>query len=152
LSQSTCTKCKRFISRTRPCAFYGADNSLHPSDDCVPVGAAGAFLETLNAKMVDFDGVLQRLGDVEGAANRLTVATDGLSADLVAVSARQVTLEERIARLEEEVRAGSVTSAGGSHALPDELSASFERIISEQRYDELIVFGLPKVPSETSRL
>jgi len=46
------------------------------------------------------------------------------------------------------VRAGPATSTNGSHALPDGLSASFERIINEQREHELIVFGLPKVSSE----
>jgi len=64
------------------------------------------------------------------------------------MSARQVILEERFARLEEEVRVGPATSAGSFHALLDELSASFERIINEQTNHELIVFGLPKVSSE----
>ncbi|KYN29356.1 hypothetical protein ALC57_01203 [Trachymyrmex cornetzi] len=150
MNQSTCIKCKRFISRTRPCAFCGADNSLIARIDSGLglLDRLELFLETLNVRMMEFDGVLQRLGGVEGAANRLTVVTDGLSADLVAVGARQVTLEERIARLEGEVRADPATSVGGFHALPDGLSASFDRIINEQRNHELIVFGLPKVPSE----
>ena len=91
-----------------------------------------------------FDGVLQRFGDVEGVTNRLAAVTDGLSADL---TARQIILEERLARLEGKVRAGPAISADSSHTLPDGLSTSFERIISEQR-NELIVFGLSKVPSE----
>ena len=36
MSQTTCAKCKRFISGKRPCA----DNGLRPSDDCDPVVAA----------------------------------------------------------------------------------------------------------------
>ena len=58
--------------------------------------------------------------------------TDGLFADLVAMGARQV-LEECFTRLEGEMRADLAISAGGSHAVPDGLSASFERIINEQR-------------------
>ena len=46
------------------------------------------------------------------------------------------------------MRADLAISAGGSHAVPDGLSASFERIINEQRDHELIVFNLPKVSSE----
>ena len=65
---------------------------------------------------------------------------------LVAMGARQVILEECFARLEGEIRADPATSSNGSHTLPNGLSASFERIINEQR-DELFVFG-PKVPSE----
>ena len=71
-----------------------------------------------------FDGVLQRLGDIEGATNQLA-AMDGLSVDLVAMGARQVILEERFARAG-GVRAGSATSADDSHALLDELSVSFK--------------------------
>ena len=33
--------------------------------------------------MREIDEILQHLGDVEGASNRLMAATDGLSADLV---------------------------------------------------------------------
>jgi len=47
---------------------------------------------------------------------RLAAATDGLSAYLVAMDAKQVILEERCARLERAVRTGSATSARG--ALP----------------------------------
>jgi len=203
MNQSTCTKCKRFILRKCPCAFYGADNDLRLADDCNPIVATGngpslpllrpaaaslvgcvspsflsslpdendrmrchssqmssdissalstvksslsiltksissskhriariesglslldrlePILETFNARMVEFDGVLQRLGDVEDATNRLAAATDGLFTDLVAMSARQIILEERFARLEREVRAGPATSAGSSHALTD---------------------------------
>ncbi|KYM85638.1 hypothetical protein ALC53_04419 [Atta colombica] len=72
--------------------------------------------------MREIDEILQRLGDVEGASNRLMAATDGLSADLV--------------------RCVLVLS------LLDGLSASFERIINEQRNHEFIIFGLSKVPSE----
>ena len=64
---------------------------------------------------------------------------------LVAMGTRQVIPEERFARLEVEMRAGSATSTDGSHTLPDGLSASFERIINEQRDHEL--FG-SKIPSE----
>ena len=46
------------------------------------------------------------------------------------------------------MRAGFAISIDGFHALPDELSASFKRIINGQRDHELIVFGLPKVPLE----
>ncbi|KYM83280.1 hypothetical protein ALC53_06243 [Atta colombica] len=53
----------------------------------------------------------------------------------------------RNARLEVEVRAGFATSTDGSHTLPDGLSASFERIINEQRDHELFVFR-SKIPSE----
>jgi len=66
---------------------------------------------------------------------------------LVAMDTRQVIPEERFARLEVEMRADSVTSTDGSHTLPDGLSASFERIINEQRDHELFVFG-SKIPSE----
>ena len=45
------------------------------------------------------------------------------------------------------MRAGPATSADGSYALSDGLSASFERIINKQR-DHEFVFGLSKVPSE----
>jgi len=61
-----------------------------------------------------------------------------LFADL---DAKQV-LKERFAKLEEEVRA---ISTGGSHALPDGLSDSFDknyRIINEQKNHELIIFNL----------
>ena len=66
---------------------------------------------------------------------------------LVAMDTRQVIPEERFARLEVEVHAGSATSFDGSHTLPDGLSASFERIINEQRDHKLFVFG-SKVPLE----
>ena len=56
---------------------------------------------------------------------------------------RQVILEKHFARLKGKVRAGLATSVGGSHVLSDGLSVSFERIINE-----LIVFGLLRVPSE----
>ncbi|KYQ58963.1 hypothetical protein ALC60_02026 [Trachymyrmex zeteki] len=146
MSQSTCTKCKRFISRKHPCAFCDADNGLRPSDDCVPVDVTGdghrleRILEIFNARMAEFDEMFQRLGDVESMTGRLAVVTDGLS-DLVAMGARQVILEERFARLEGKVIIGPAISADGSHALPDKLSANFERIINEQRDYELIVFG-----------
>ncbi|KYN35800.1 hypothetical protein ALC56_09852 [Trachymyrmex septentrionalis] len=124
MNQSTCTKCKRFILRKCPCAFYGADNDLRLADDCNPIVATGndrlePILETFNARMVEFDEVLQRLGDVEDATNRLAAATDGLFTDLVAMSARQIILEERFARLERAVRAGPATSAGSSYTLTD---------------------------------
>jgi len=93
--------------------------------------------------------MLRRLG--EGATNRLVAATDGLSADLAAMGAKQVILEERLAKLEGEMRAGPATSADDSHALSDELSACFERIMGllpEQRDHDLIVFDLTKVLSE----
>ncbi|KYN42048.1 hypothetical protein ALC56_03517 [Trachymyrmex septentrionalis] len=64
------------------------------------------------------------------------------------MDARQVILEERFVRLEGEVRTDPATFTDGSHALPDGLSASFERIINEQRNYELIIFDLPKVPSK----
>jgi len=45
----------------------------------------------------------------------LAAATDGLSADLIAMAiARQVILEERFARLKGEVRARPATSTGSS--------------------------------------
>lgn len=98
------------------------------------------ILEIFNARMAEFDEMFQRLGDVESMTGRLAVVTDGLS-DLVAMGARQVILEERFARLEGKVIIGPAISADGSHALPDKLSANFERIINEQRDYELIVFG-----------
>ncbi|KYN37528.1 hypothetical protein ALC56_08105 [Trachymyrmex septentrionalis] len=124
MNQSTCIKCKRFILRKCPCSFCGADNGLRLANDCNPIVATGndrlePILETFNARMVEFDGVLQRLGDVEDATNRLAAATDGLFTDLVAMSARQVILEERFARLQGKVRAGPATSAGSSYALTD---------------------------------
>ncbi|KYN44985.1 hypothetical protein ALC56_00637 [Trachymyrmex septentrionalis] len=63
MTQSTCAKCKRFISRKRS-YFCGADNGLYPSDDCDPVVAAERLslldrleliLETFNARMVEFN-------------------------------------------------------------------------------------------------
>jgi len=41
MSQSTCIKCKRFISCKCPCTFCDANNSLRSSDDCVPIVATG---------------------------------------------------------------------------------------------------------------
>ena len=73
----------------------------------------------------------------------MTGGGDGWSIQ-VAISTRQVIPEERFARLEVEVRAGSATSTDGFRTLPDGLSASFERIINDH---ELFVFG-SKVPSE----
>ncbi|KYN44110.1 hypothetical protein ALC56_01426 [Trachymyrmex septentrionalis] len=112
MSKSTCAKCKRFISRKRPCAFCDADNDLRLSDDCDLVIEAVTLLdrfepilETFNARMMKFDGVAMM---------------DGLSADLAAMDTRQVILEECLAKLEVEVRADPASSADGSHALPND--------------------------------
>ena len=72
------------------------------------------------------------VSDVEGADG--STGGGDRSADLVAMSARQVILEERLARLEGEVRAGLAIFADFcSYVLSNGLSASFERIINEQR-------------------
>lgn len=87
--------------------------------------------------------MLQRLGDVVGAS---TGSGDGWPIRRliwINMGTRQVILEKHFARLKGKVRAGLVTSAGGSHVLSDGLSVSFEHIINE-----LIVFGLLRVPSE----
>lgn len=87
--------------------------------------------------------MLQHLGDVVDAS---TGSGDGWPIRRliwINMGTRQVILEKHFARLKGKVRAGLVTSAGGSHVLLDGLSVSFERIINE-----LIVFSLLRVPSE----
>jgi len=92
--------------------------------------------------MVEFDGVLQRLGDVEDASICSGDRWSIRRLIWINMGTRQVILEKHFARLKGKVRAGLATSVGGSHVLSDGLSVSFERIINE-----LIVFGL-RVPSE----
>lgn len=55
--------------------------------------------------MIEFDGILQYLGDIEGATNRLAAAT---IADLIAMAGSQVIVEEHCARLEEEALSGAM--------------------------------------------